>query len=363
MRTRILLLIALTSGPAALAGDRDVADFLFKKAEKAYRAHRYEDAVSDYRRARTECTPLPEAAFGLGLSLEKLGREAEALAAYRACVEEVAAAESPPSKWKSLARRAKAAIKRLRKRYAELDRLNQEFIKDCLAFGRKNLDRSPRWARSAYETVLRLDPTHAEARRQLDKVPMIAETTATKPKAGGSPPKKPWGSPLIRGDELEGWSPGIRPPWTCSGGVVVADARQHDGHINWVDDLTFESRYQVRTRFRVTDSRGDRLAYGIFIGNGKDYWHCFLIDSDTEFVMVEFDHGQNRQVKDSLLRKYDPKKWHTIRIEIDRIEARVFLDDVLLIEHTADRRDSFDGKIALFAQRCRIEFKELEVKS
>ena len=106
MRTRIFLLLALVSGLAASAGDRDVADFLFKKAEKAYRARRYEDAVKGYQRARAEFTPLPEAAFGLALALEKLDREAEALAAYRTCVREVETAESPPSKWKSLARRA-----------------------------------------------------------------------------------------------------------------------------------------------------------------------------------------------------------------------------------------------------------------
>jgi hypothetical protein len=359
MRTRILLLLALVSGLAASAGDRDVADFLFKKAEKAYRAHRYEDAVKGYQRARAEFTPLPEAAFGLALGLEKLDREAEALAAYRTCVREVETAESPPSKWKSLARRAGYAIKRLRKRFADLDRLNRDFIDDCLAFAKKRREKSPRWARTALETVLRLDPANAEAKRLLKGVPALDPAATTKRETG---PKKAWGEPLVRTDDLEGWSPGLCEPWSCSGGVVVADARRHDGHINWVDDRTFEGRFEIRVKVRVTDQRGDRLAFGVFLGDAKDYWHCFLIDSDDVFVMVEADRGNNRDIKSSILSGFNSRKWHTIRIVIDRIEASVYLDDERLFTHMADRRDTFDGKVGLFAQRCRVEFRELEAK-
>ena len=97
------------------AGDRDVAQFLLKKAEKAYRAKDYEQAVAGFKRARAEFTPLPEAAWGLGQALEKLEREAEAIAAYRLCAEQVGAAEKPSAKWKALARRANAAVSRLRR--------------------------------------------------------------------------------------------------------------------------------------------------------------------------------------------------------------------------------------------------------
>ena len=44
------------------AGERDVAQFLLQKAEKAYRAKDYEKAATDFKRARGEFTPLPEAA-------------------------------------------------------------------------------------------------------------------------------------------------------------------------------------------------------------------------------------------------------------------------------------------------------------
>ena len=258
----------------AEAGERDVALFLLKKAEKAYRTKDYEQAAAGFKRARVEFAPLPEAAWGLGRTLEKLEREAEAIAAYRLCVEDVGAAKKPSGKWKGLARRASSAIARLRRRFAELDRLNREFIDDCLRFGREHRKSDPRWARTAFETVgqevwiLKLDPTHKDARRHLDGVSKSGPPAAKKSKARGTA--------LIRGDDLEGWSPGIRAPWTCAKRVVTADVAGPQGHINWVDDVTFAGRYELRVRIRVVRDGGGGRTFGLLVGNGSDYWHCFL---------------------------------------------------------------------------------------
>ncbi len=81
-----------------LAGDPDVAQFLYRKAEKARRARKYEEAEKSYRRALEEQSPFPEAAFGLGQTLEKRGRLGEALHAYRRCRDEIAASPAPSSK-------------------------------------------------------------------------------------------------------------------------------------------------------------------------------------------------------------------------------------------------------------------------
>jgi len=91
-----------------------------------------------------------------------------------------------------MARRAGVAISRLRRRYAQLDRLNGELIDDCMAFGRKHRKDDPRWARQAFETVLRLDPAHVPARRHLERM-----ADAPAPEAPSGPAKR-WGRPLVR---------------------------------------------------------------------------------------------------------------------------------------------------------------------
>ena len=93
-----LIAIAL----AARAGDPDVAKLLFKKAQKAYRAKKYEEAEKTYRRAIEECPPNPEARYGLAETLEKQERMSEALAAYCRCVEDITAMPKPPIKLRSL---------------------------------------------------------------------------------------------------------------------------------------------------------------------------------------------------------------------------------------------------------------------
>ena len=339
------------------AGEHDVAQFLLQKAEKAYRAKDYEKAAIDFKRARQEFTPLPEAAWGLGQALEKLERESEAITTYRLCAEEVGAAKKPSSKWKSLARRANAAISRLRRRFAELDRLNDDFIDDCMRFGREHLESNPRWARTAFEMILKIDPTHKKARRYLDKF-QKAKTPAKK-KAEAS---KHFGIALIRGEDLEGWSPGIREPWTCAKGVVVADATGASGHINWIDDVEFSGRYDVRVRMRVTRDGGARRTFGLLVGNGKTYWHCFFIEDDNDMILAQFNEGESRHLRDVVLRDFDPSQWNTLRLEFDRGAVTVYVNKNKLIEYGAEKREAFDGKVALFAQNGRIEFKELEIR-
>jgi hypothetical protein len=341
---------------AVEAGDRDVALFLLKKAQKAYRAKKYEEAADTFKRAHKECAPLPEAAWGLGQSLEKLERVGEAIAAYRLCAEEVAEAEKPPSKWKGLARRANAAVARLRRRFAELDRLNRTFIDNCVKFGKKHVETDPCWARTAFETVLKLDPMHKEARRHLDKLGPAPEPGRE------SAPGKGWGDPLIRGDDLAGWSPGIRHPWTCSDKVVVADVASRDGQINWVDDVELTGHYEVRVRMRVTRSGGLGRTLGLMVGNAKDYWHNIFVEDDNDVVLVEYDTGRVDVVKHCIPRDFDPKQWNTFRLVVNSGSITVYLNRKKLFGYDSDRRDTFDGKVGLFAQNGRIEFRELEVR-
>ena len=343
MRRGWLVCLALLA--VVEAGDRDVALFLLKKAEKACRARKYEEAADTFKRAREEFTPLPEAAFGMGQAFEKLERNADAIAAYRLCAEEVGAAEKPSAKWKGLARRANAALKRIRKRFAQLDKLTRAFIDDCMRFGIAHVKTDPRWAQTAFETVLKLDPTHTRARRCLDKFKKV----------------EAWGTPLIRGDDLEGWSPGIRPPWTCAKGVVAAEVGE-EGRVNWVNDVQLSGRYELRVRMRVVRSGGARRTLGLMIGNGEDYWHNFFIEDDNDLVLVEFNQGNWRPCKDTILRDFDPQRWNTLRLAVDRGSVSVFLNDKKVLEYDADERDTFDGIVALFAQNGRIEFKEFEVR-
>lgn len=353
--------VALAIGAAgAFAGDRDVAEFLLRKAEKEHRARKYEEAAEDYRRARQEFAPLPEAALGLGEALEKLDRASEAIAAYRACLADVATEPSPSAKWKGLARKAESAIARLRRRFAELDRLNQEFVQRCLKFGREQAEKSPPRAREALEAVLRLDPSNAEAKALLERVG--GAQPAASAAAGEPAPAKAWGRPLVRGDDLEGWDPGLREPWSCTEGVMVADLKGREGKINWADDVHLEGRYELRMKVRVARDGGAGRTFGVFIGDGKRLWHSFLVQDDNTLVFLRYDLGRDERLEDIVLRDFNPSQWHTLRIEVDGHQVTVHMDDRKLFSHADADEEAIEGKPALFAQNGRFEFRDLEVR-
>lgn len=351
----IALALASTVGPVR-AGDPEVAAFLVEKAEKALRAKDYESAAADFQRARREHGPLPEAAYGLGQALEELERESEAIAAYRRCVAEVEDMEDASFTQRRAARRASSAIRRLRRRYGELDRATASFLKDLVAFARERKDDDPRWAKKACETVLRLDPSHREARRILDGLaapePKPEPETESKPAAG-------WGAPLVEADDLPGWDPGIRPPWTCRDRLVTVDAEGQQGKINWMDRVSMQGRFEVRAQVRVVRDGGVKRAYGFFLGDGKDRWHGVLIEDDDSLVLVEVAPGGSALLKDAAPRGFTPSKWHAFRLVVDRGDLSVYLDDVRVLRHTDDNPRAFGGKFGLFAQNGRFEFKNL----
>ncbi len=343
------------------AGDPDVADFLLKKAEKALRAKDYESAASDFRRARDEYTPLPLASYGLGVALEKLERESEAIAAYRQCVAEVDEASAPAAQRRA-ARRASSALRRLRRRYKDLDRATQAFLKELTKFVREHKKSDPKWARTACETILRIEPSHREARRVLDE--LVSSKPKPQKKKDEDKPKteKGWGSPLVEGDDLPGWSPGIRPPWTCRDRLITVDAERGSGDINWMDDVTMKGRFEFRAEARVVRDGGRKRTYGIFLGNGKDRWHGVLIQDDDAVVLVEFAPGGTSFLKDATPRGFKPAQWHKFRIVVDRGDLSVFLDGARVLQHAADDRNAFRGKLGLFAQKGRFEFRNLRWK-
>jgi hypothetical protein len=352
---RGLLIAGLLLVSLARAGDPEVAAFLLKKAEKALRAKDYESAANDFRRAREEHTPLPAAAYGLGQALEKLGRESDALAAYRQCVAEAEGMDEPGFEERRAARRSASAIRRLRRRYEALDKATRAFVEDLLRFAKEYEKKAPHWAQRACETILRLDPSHHQAKVLLGKLQRKSEPKPeTKPK-----PAKGWGSPLVEADDLPRWDPGIHPPWTCRDGLITADSEGPTGNINWLDSVSMEGRFEIRADVRVARDGGPKRTYGFFLGDGKQRWHGVLVEDDNGVVLIEMAGGGNSLLKDATPRGFDPAKWHTFRIVVDRGEIQVLLDDTRLFAHVDDNPRAFGGKFGLFSQNGRIEFRNL----
>lgn len=337
---------------AAWAGDPDVANLLLQKGRKAFAAKSYEEAAGCFERALEELRPFPEAAFALGETLEKLEKPIDAAAAYRRCREQCeSAAAAQAAKWRPLAAKAAKAETRLAGGSGELASLDRDFVKACLDFARRNLKSSPVAARKACETALKVDPGNAPA------LSLMSEAKFEAPKPAGS------GEPLIRGDGLEEWFPGMKEPWSCAGGVITCLTEPKQGKLNWREDIVLEGRYRYSGSFRLADREKD-LVFGLFFA-GKDGLHKragFILDDFDELVLVLDDGAESQTVQSSHVNDCDRSAWHTLRIDVEPGKVACRLDGRLVFEHQGESSGDFDGSPGIFVQGGPAEVKDLQVE-
>ncbi|MCK6460334.1 MAG: DUF1080 domain-containing protein [Planctomycetes bacterium] len=341
--------VVLAAG-SVLGGDADVADLLYKKAKKAFAAKDYVEAESGFRRSLKELSPNPDARFGLAESLEKLDRPREANEEYRNCVAEIDALGAP-SRWKPLRSRAQQALARLQGRHAELEKLNEGFIRKCIDFGKKRTKSDPYWARKAYETVLLIDPGNDVAKGLLRALPLAEAEPEPQSKRPAAKRES-----LFRRDLWDG-----APEWSVDEDRITGEVRERDGKLFWLDKIVLEGSYRASGKFRRTWDGGARRAYGMFFaGDGRNWW-AIVFDDHENVVLEQWTRSEQRNVGSHLLSDFDHSAWHTLEIAVEPGHASVLLDGKEVLSHKEDDRSCFAGKICLFVQNARIEWKELEV--
>lgn len=362
----LTLLAVVILGGATYPEDEAFAEFLFEKGTKAVKSRDYEEAAEQFRRAVEQKSPFPEAAFALGEALERTGHLRDAMAAYRRCTSEVAAAENPSRAWQGLARKADAALTRLKRRFAELNRLDDRFVRDCLAFARKHSEERPLLVRRALEAARRIDPDSRDVRALLEDLPEPpspeTEADPVSAQAGEQLPALQ-GTPLFRNDDLDEWDPGAKVVWSIEGGVVTARSHDGGGHLNWYDTKEFEGDYTVRVRMRMLKDGGARRVHGLIIGgDGRDNWWSIFINSRDELLLDQIVEDQPNALRTVILPEFDPLQWHTLEVQSERGTLYARMNGKEIFQITVGGRNKFDGKVALFVQELTVEFSRLEVE-
>jgi tetratricopeptide (TPR) repeat protein len=346
----VLLVLLL---PPVFGGDRDVAELLFEKGEKAYKKRDYDGAADYFQRALDEFPAYPEAALGLAQALEKAGKGPEALRAYLRCKDECAKIEKPTRKQKKMCDQAERAIGKLGAGYAELEKLDAAFVKSCLTFSRKYLRPSPAWAKKALEAAHEIDPANSLVISTLDRVEDAGDV------GGGAGLYEA----LIKDDALTEWDPGCKKGFTCLGGIVSADTPA-DGGISNVIRTRFEGSWSMKATFRVLEKKGLKISHGLMFGRRPDgsAWGL-LIDWDASLALVRWggDDGSGTVVFRKLP-AYRADRWHQIRVDVEGGKVTGYFNGDKSFTHEEADGSTFDGMPAIFVQRGRFEFKDVGVK-
>ncbi|MEN8151266.1 MAG: tetratricopeptide repeat protein [Planctomycetota bacterium] len=344
----LFLALALILTPV-FAGDRDVADLLCEKGEKAAKSRDYEGAIKYFQRALEEHSPHPEACFGLAKALEKLGRTGEAVQAYLRCLDELKGVKELSRAQKRMEGQARRAVNKLGKGYQQLSKLDAKFVEDLVAFGRKNFNGSPEWSKKAFQTALLLDPGNKLAKSYLERLRGVR----TPAEAAGL------FEAMILDDKLENWNPGIKKPWNCQGGVLSIDVKKS---ANNVIKTQLEHRYSVRATFRHTGEDYGRRTFGLLIGETEDTAWALLFSWADTVDLVKFDSSGSDRIQSKVLDNHKVSDWATLRVAVDGNEITTFLNGKMLFRHVAEKDTAFDGAPGVMIERCSAEVRDFEVQ-
>ena len=346
-----VLLLAVGVAPV-MGGDREVAELLFEKGEKAFRKREYESAASFYERALAEAIPYPEAAFALGKALEKLGRAPDALQAYLKCRDQVKGMENPPRKLSRLADDAGKAVTRLGEGYATLADLDRAFVKDCIAFSKRYLKSSPGWAKVALEAAEQIEPGNTTVDEYLGR---LAEVAAPSEGAGLY-------EPLILDDKLSDWRPGLSETFSCLARIITADTPPDEAKTNDLR-IRFEGTWSLKASFRVLEKKGEKISHGMLFGRkpDKSAWGI-LVDWDDNLSLVRWAADGNYTMQVKKLTRYRGDRWHEIRIDVEPGKISAYFNGGRAFIHQESDPAAFDGAPSVFTQRGRFEIKDLGVQ-
>jgi hypothetical protein len=351
LRLTLLPLFALLLVFApALAGDKEVADLLCEKGDKASRARKYEEAVAHYERALEEHSAHPAAAFGLGKALEKLGRTGEALSAYLRCLDALKARKSLNRAQKRMKGLAEKAVKKLAKGYAELAKLDEKFVAGCMAFGKKNFNGAPSWSKKAFDTALLIDPGNKLAVSYAERL------------RGVRPPSVIAGlfKPMIESDKLERWTPGLEAPWKCSAGVLSANAT---GTIKNLMKVRLKGSYSLRASFRFVGNPGHEYCYGLMFGTRIKVAWGLLVTWEETVELVRFIPGGAKRIQTRVLTDFKPGDWVTVRATVEEGDVTAYVNGKSLFTYQdAEEEDTYDGGAGVLIQRCSAEIRDVEMK-
>ena len=170
---------------------------------------------------------------------------------------------------------------------------------------------------------------------------------------------------VVTNDGMPHWEPGLDDNFSCNGGTVTGESSS-GGFINWRSDLTLSGSYSLRGEFRLLKTFQEGWSYGIVFGAKWDVrskW-VLMISRGNEVLLAEDPDEQPGFdfVKTQILVNYNPKKWHSLRLDVRPGKATFFLDDWEVFTYEGDGPDAFAGDIGMFIQSSRVEIRNLGVR-
>jgi len=350
VRRRAAALVLLALGAAFAFADRENAEFLGERGEKALAAKDWAGAEGHYRKALAEDPTWLPARFGLGEALLGLSRRDDAVAEFRAFTAGAKALTPLPDGWGALLQRAEKRLVQLDAAGTELRNLVDQHATALVSLSKKWAKGDPDLAVRAARRALSLRPGDAQAAQLIESLGQSAK---------GEP------IALFDGTSLSGWLEAVLPTWSAKDGAIEGSCR--DAAYICRSERHFDGDFDVRCEARLVQS---------YEGSGPVFWALDAAYDGKESGYVlgvlkgalwfEEERGaeESKDIVDAspstLDKPFDAKEWHSLEVRLrgGRAIALVNGQEIGSTERSIARSGGFVG---LKVQNCRVQYRKIEV--
>ncbi|MFA5795460.1 MAG: family 16 glycoside hydrolase [Candidatus Brocadiia bacterium] len=347
---KILLCLFFAVAIVAFADD-DIARAFLGKGDEAAKKGDAKRALEFYQKAVTESANLPDAHFKIGEISVKTGERLKGRLALKKCIALIDQTGQLSASLKEIRKKAEDLLAGLEISQKEGKIIEQEYVKELLAFAKKVRVKDNFLAEEALKAVLIIDPQNTEALKIQAEI-----------KANTFVPR--W-AVIFNGKDLGDWKPQSPDDWKIGAdGELACDTRT--AIVNTRNDVFLENNFIVSAEFKVSTTHDSKNGIGIVIGLQKggsagvkavsifDQRYIGVVDA----LITTQDQGLKWETLPA--ETYKPNEWNLMQIEVSGETVKVLLNEKPALEYKGPVRNMFNGGVGLWVQKCRVSFRNIK---
>jgi hypothetical protein len=353
---------------------------LLDRGKRELEARRHEEALTALRRAHAEDASLVEALYWRAIVHERLRQMGPARTTYRAFRSayqaERAGGRGKPELDKLL-ERVLTRLEELPGAEEELLRLHGAFVRDVVAWARKQEEEDPAFALRAASACIAVQPVDGDAtqiarrlRAVVERPPVVRPgpnppAPAGAPEAGHAPlPPGAYPGTGRWHDVLASRGLGVHEGWGYGPEGLTIDAKPSDTGAWPSPAFVLPRSYVLEMDFRVLRLKLPAWRVGLRCGGDGSATYVLTTWTEGALRVHVVTGGAAQEVASVPLAKGDGlDARRRLAIDVEETRLRVWIDGSVRLDHRIEAPAQLEGQCALYYESCVPEFRAVRLRT
>lgn len=350
IRYFVLILSLIILPLLIISGDEEIARALIKKGDESFQKNEISKAIELYKKALKEYSNLPEAYLKLGNAYIKTGDKRNARRNFETCIKLVKESSNPSATLQNIQKEANNKLSSLDKNRQEFITLEKKYVADLLSLSRRTLKKDIPLTETILKTILYLDPANSDVSKLFQELKQLKIFDSWKP--------------IFNGEDLIDWEPEVPSLWKVEDNILICDPK-NSAPVNHRKKLNFEKVYKLLMEFKIDELYNEGTKHGCvgvilgWKGNSNEMTSISVFEDETK--LIGFIEGKGNDIKNGKIPdNFKISEWNTLVLDISYTTLKCYLNDILVLEHRADKEDFFWGGSGLWIQRAKTQIKKIQ---